>query len=132
MCFHDLAPERIKLALKYHLNQTLDRELRGLGSYSGSIAFRVAPGHNQTLAISHRGSLSKHWGHYVREKRPVWGQPQRSKLLPAPGTNDDARLLAVGGHLHQYGVSVRLEEVESGRIVVELKRSAQCLEQCQL
>jgi hypothetical protein len=33
----------------------------------------------------------------------------------------DARLLAAGGHLHQYGVSVRLEEAESGRIVVELK-----------
>lgn len=33
----------------------------------------------------------------------------------------NARLLAVGGHLHQYGVSVRLEEAESGRIVVELK-----------
>jgi hypothetical protein len=33
----------------------------------------------------------------------------------------DARLLAVGGHLHRFGVSLRLEDMETGRVLVELK-----------
>ncbi|MEP7324982.1 MAG: hypothetical protein ABI836_03450 [Gemmatimonadota bacterium] len=33
----------------------------------------------------------------------------------------DGRLVAVGGHLHDYGVALRLEEVATGRVILELK-----------
>ena len=33
----------------------------------------------------------------------------------------NARILAVSGHLHRHGVAVRLEDVESGRVLVDLR-----------
>jgi hypothetical protein len=37
-------------------------------------------------------------------------------VLPVGG-----RLLGVGGHLHDYGVAVRLEDAESGKVLAEVK-----------
>ena len=36
-------------------------------------------------------------------------------ILPVGG-----RLLGVGGHLHDYGVRVRLEDVETGKVLTEV------------
>ena len=33
----------------------------------------------------------------------------------------EARMLGVGGHMHDYGESLRLEDVETGRVVFELR-----------
>jgi hypothetical protein len=46
------------------------------------------------------------------------GRTERSKIFrfPIPG-----RLLAAGGHLHEYGAFVRLEDSASGKVLVDLR-----------
>lgn len=46
------------------------------------------------------------------------GQSERRLDFVVPVTG---RILAIGGHLHDYGLSVRLEDPSSGRILVELR-----------
>lgn len=46
------------------------------------------------------------------------GRSFRSREFTMP---IDGHLIAAGGHLHDYGIALRLEEVETGRVVLELK-----------
>jgi hypothetical protein len=46
------------------------------------------------------------------------GRSRRSHEFVMPMSG---RFLVMGGHLHQHGLAVRLEEVESGRVLIELK-----------
>ena len=46
---------------------------------------------------------------------PGWSEKAHEFVLPVSG-----RLLGVGGHLHDYGVRVRLEDAESGKVLAEV------------
>src|SRR5690606_15816463 len=47
--------------------------------------------------------------------------PGRSEQLFDFSMPLDARLLAAGGHLHDYGMELRLEDRESGKVLVRLR-----------
>ena len=46
------------------------------------------------------------------------GVSEKAFEFTAPGSG---RILAIGGHLHDNGLSLRLEDVATGRVVVELR-----------